>query len=284
MVSLMHPSIQQHILNATHADKILNMEPIQHLWNHYGVLSRITLQGGTHDSVILKHIQIPIADHHPKGFATAFSRQRKIKSYQVEQYWYQHYNHLPVHKIKCRTPRCLDSFHHNDEIFLLLEDLTLAGFSPRSSAIDWQQIEITLQWLAYFHAQFLHQSPIGLWTRGTYWHLATRPDELERIQGKTLYWVASLIDAQLNTASFQTFVHGDAKLANFCFHHTENTVAAVDFQYIGQGCGMKDLAYFVGSVLDEDACERYEENILACYFSHLHTALAGQACNMKALE
>ena len=79
----MHLSIQKRIITATNAQSILAIDQIQPLWNNYGVLSRITLQGGTYNSVILKHIQIPSNTTHPKGFATALSRQRKIKSYQI---------------------------------------------------------------------------------------------------------------------------------------------------------------------------------------------------------
>jgi Ser/Thr protein kinase RdoA (MazF antagonist) len=59
---------------------------------------------------------------------------------------------------------------------------------------------------------------------------------------------AAVIDQVLNNCSYQTIVHGDAKLANFCFSK-EGAVSAVDFQYVGGGCGMKDVAYFLGSCL-----------------------------------
>ena len=46
-------------------------------------------------------------------------------------------------------------------------------------------------------------------------------------------------------------------------------VAAVDFQYTGRGCGMKDVAYFIGSCLYEDDCEAMESQLLDYYFSVL---------------
>jgi thiamine kinase-like enzyme len=61
---------------------------------------------------------------------------------------------------------------------------------------------------------------------------------------------APVIDEKLNTCAYKTFVHGDAKLANFCFA-PDGQVAGVDFQYVGGGCGMKDVAYFIGSCLNE---------------------------------
>ena len=50
-------------------------------------------------------------------------------------------------------------------------------------------------------------------------------------------------------------------------------VAAVDFQYVGGGCGMKDVAYFIGSCLTENECERLEAQILDTYFEFLQNAL-----------
>ncbi|MEL7401558.1 MAG: oxidoreductase family protein, partial [Pseudomonadota bacterium] len=48
-----------------------------------------------------------------------------------------------------------------------------------------------------------------------------------------------------------------------------NHVAAVDFQYVGGGCGMKDVAYFLGSCLTENKCQALETELLDFYFSAL---------------
>ena len=36
---------------------------------------------------------------------------------------------------------------------------------------------------------------------------------------------------------------------------------------------MKDVAYFIGSCLNENECEQYEDQILDIYFEHLQRAL-----------
>ena len=97
---------------------------------------------------------------------------------------------------------------------------------------------------------------------------------------------ASTIDERLSKSSFQTFVHGDAKLANFCFGDDGGSVAAVDFQYVGGGCGMKDVAYFISSCLDEDESEAMAPDLLDRYFELLRDALerSGKAVDFAALE
>ncbi len=117
------------------------------------------------------------------------------------------------------------------------------------------------------------ETPDSLWETGTYWHLATRPDELKALDDADLKVAAPALDRTLSTATYRTFVHGDAKLANFCFSETGDCVAALDFQYVGGGSGMKDVAYFIGSCLDEPACEAQESNLLDCYFATLRDAL-----------
>jgi thiamine kinase-like enzyme len=126
--------------------------------------------------------------------------------------------------------------------------------------------------LAKFHASYLGKTPDGLWEVGTYWHLETRPHELEVLADYKLKKAAALIDDKLNNCKYKTFVHGDAKLANFCFS-PDGQVAGVDFQYVGGGCGMKDVAYFIGSCLNESDCERLESQILDTYFEYLQDAL-----------
>ena len=109
--------------------------------------------------------------------------------------------------------------------------------------------------------------PDKLWPIGTYWHLNTRLEELDALTDLQLKQAAFEIDKRLNDAHYQTIVHGDAKLANFLFN--EKQAAAVDFQYIGGGVGIKDVAYFMSSIFDENQLETYEEQLLDCYFNFL---------------
>ncbi|MEQ8240549.1 MAG: phosphotransferase, partial [Cyclobacteriaceae bacterium] len=107
---------------------------------------------------------------------------------------------------------------------------------------------------------------------GCYWHLDTRPEEWQKMGNKDLKLAAQAIDDQLKNAKYQTLVHGDAKLANFCFKKT-GEIAAVDFQYVGKGCGMKDVAYFLSSCFEDKVCEQYEKELLSHYFEQLEIAL-----------
>jgi thiamine kinase-like enzyme len=155
---------------------------------------------------------------------------------------------------------------------MVLEDLDEAGYPLRKRSLTWEEITACLAWLAQFHASYLGKTPKGLWEVGTYWHLETRPQELALLEDQKLKEAASVIDERLNTCTYKTFVHGDAKLANFCFAK-DGQVAALDFQYVGGGCGIKDVAYFVGSCLNDRECERLEEQILNTYFECLQSAL-----------
>ena len=84
----MHGNVQQRILMHTNANSIHRVELIQPLWNNYGTLSRVHLEGADYASVIVKHIQIPPELAHPRGFASNISKARKVKSYAVETHWY----------------------------------------------------------------------------------------------------------------------------------------------------------------------------------------------------
>jgi fructose-1,6-bisphosphatase/inositol monophosphatase family enzyme len=271
------------ILKSTQASSVTKIELIQNLWNNYGHLSRLYLEGSKHKSVILKHAIIPKEQFHPKGFGNSKSQQRKIKSYQVETSWYEDFNATNLEDNKSLTANCLGAFQKDGEFFILLEDLHEIELTETPSQIDFKTIQLVLKWLANFHAKFLSVSPSGLWEVGTYWHLETRPDELKVLEDETLKDMAPLIDKKLNNCKFQTIVHGDAKLANFCFSKDFNQVAAVDFQYVGAGCGMKDVAYFIGSCLDEESSENYEAEILEYYFNQLRIALKDQNINISEL-
>ena len=266
----MKPEAKQAILSCTNADEFSVSEIIQELWSDYGSIQRLTLLNGDYPSVVLKEIIAPKKSQHPRGWNTQTSHERKLKSYEVEVNWYQNYSDLCSDE--CRVPLHLMSKKGNSSL-ILLEDLNSVGFSARKTTVSIGEINTCLNWLANFHANFINVNPVGLWEIGTYWHLGTRNDEFEVMSEGPIKEHAHKLDEVLNTCRFQTIVHGDAKLANFCFSKDGKQVAAVDFQYVGGGCGMKDVAYFLGSCLDERECHKYESSALNYYFESLKLAL-----------
>lgn len=273
-----------YILSQTGASNLKIVEVIQQLWNGYGQLLRIQLSDSSYETVIVKYIQFPSKTNHPRGWNTSLSHQRKVKSYQVELEWYQHWAHKCP--ITFSVPKCLGTLNISNGFLLIMEDLSSSGFPLVKQQLLPIEIEACLTWLANFHAYFLHTIPEKLWNIGTYWHLDTRPDEFDSMSDIALKKAAHEIDATLNNCKFQTLVHGDAKVANFCFSQDGKEVAAVDFQYVGGGCGMKDFAYFMGSCLDEQACQELIPFYLDFYFELLLKAISLQCrkINVTALE
>lgn len=265
----MNNYFQSIILKATGASSLFQIETIQNLWSGYGKIMRIGLTDAAVESVVVKLVQLPQKANHPRGWNSDIGHERKLKSYQVETSWYEHYSRWS----KARLPTCLALESQGEEVLMVLEDLDKAGFPLRKTSLSWEEVAACLEWLAQFHASYLGKSPEGLWNKGTYWHLATRPQELAALKDNALKKAAELIDRKLSSCQYSTLVHGDAKLANFCFGE-DGKVAGVDFQYVGGGCGMKDVAYFIGSCMEEKDCEQLEEEILNTYFSALNEATA----------
>ena len=265
------------IARVTGAHRAKVSEAIQELWSGYGEIVRVALTGAPDKSVVVKHVQLPQSASHPRGWNTDISHERKINSYKVETAWYKQW--AKRCDDSCRIPHCVAVETVEEEVLIVLEDLDEAGYSARITHATLSDMQLCLSWLAHFHATYMGEAPTDLWETGTYWHLATRPDELAILkksspQERALAEVAEKIDALLSGAKYQSFVHGDAKLANFCFSEEGTAVAGVDFQYVGGGCGMKDVAYFIGSCLYEEDCEKYEEHLLDYYFNELSSALA----------
>ncbi len=244
---------------------------LQTLWSGYGEIRRVHLEGGAAQTAILKRVTPPSEQRHPRGWASDASHQRKLRSYAVEQAFYSRYQERCTSV--CRVPRCFGTarLHDPEGWLFVLEDLDAAGFAGRCRSVSEHEVEHCLKWLADFHAVFLGTAPDDLWPTGTYWHLATRPDELAVTSDAQLKRAAPLLDARLNACTFKTLVHGDAKLENFCFG--ESGVAAVDFQYVGGGAGIKDVAYFFSSCWDGKQCERLAPRYLERYFELLDARL-----------
>lgn len=280
----MNEHFKELILKSTDSTDFFEIEKIQDLWSGYGVIARYGLEGGTRESVVVKHIRLPHKSEHPRGWNSDISHKRKIKSYAVEVAWYRDWSKRCNES--CYVPSCLASDQQNNETLIVLEDLSRSGFEKVKSNVSLKEMKVCVNWLAHFHATFMGQLPKGLWKNGTYWHLDTRPEELKALKDLPLKKAAQKIDQKLRSSPFQTFVHGDAKLANFCFSKDSQKVAAVDFQYVGAGCGMKDLVYFMSSCLYEEECERLEKEILDFYFEVLRRTLVkkGSSVNGEELE
>jgi len=259
-VLVLSNEITDFILGSTSLTSIEKVETVQALWGGYGQLLRVHLEGSDFPSLVVKIITPPELDNHPRGWNTITSNQRKLKSYQVEKNWYNNYNEIDLNH---RFPKCIATKDIGDAQVMLLEDLQLSNLHPQASILKEPQIRAVLDWLASFHAYYLGKEPVGLWDIGTYWHLDTRPDEYERMQNQSLKLNATKWDDLLNNAQFKTIVHGDAKQANFCFSE-DNGVAAVDFQYVGGGAGVKDVAYFLCGLGDQYLIEN--ANVLIKYY------------------
>ncbi len=261
----------QAVIAATGASAATKQIIIQPLWSGYGEIIRVKLRDANAATCIVKHIKPPVEKRHPRGWNSDYGHQRKLHSYQVEVAWYKDWSqHCDDN---CRVPHCYTAGQFGNENILVLEDIDASGFPLRKNRLDATGALPCLSWLAHFHAKFLEQEPTKLWPTGTYWHLATRSDEFSAMRNGAIKQAAKKIDQRLDECHFKSVVHGDAKLENFCFSRDGQKVAAVDFQYVGGGCGMKDVVYFLGSCLDEIECERYQTSLLDHYFSSLKSAL-----------
>lgn len=274
----MYSEFERYLMSVSGAKDCEEQMVIQSLWSGYGKISRYRLEGAKLSSVVVKRITSDRVENHPRGWNTKRSHERKLKSYLVETNWYEKWaSECPK---ASRIPQLIGVFEKGVNRWIVLEDLE-PQFPIRKTAVETEDIYNCLLWMAQFHAKFLNRTPNKLWSVGTYWHLDTRPDEWRLIENEELKEKASKIDQELKGATFQTIVHGDAKLANFCFDDTEKAVAAVDFQYVGGGCGMKDVAYFLGSCLSENMLKEKEHELLEYYFIELRRAVSVYHPNIK---
>lgn len=250
------------VLQCTGATSVLRIEHVQSVWSGYGDVLRLELRGGTTDSIVVKRVNIPKNAQHPRGWATDRSEQRKRHSYDVETHFYRSVApHLPV---ACRVAEA----HHLAQPaagswIWVLEDLS-SDFPHRHSSLSPEAATPYVNWLAALHAAGLSLSTEGLWPTGCYWHLDTRPDEFTHMADGPIKRAAQWMDQQLSASRYQTLLHGDAKLANFCAN--ERSVAAVDFQYSGRGPGVRDVTYFLGSAFNSDELDAWADSLIDTYF------------------
>jgi len=267
--------VRQFIRDCTGCVDFSAPQRVQSLWSGYGEIRRLQLtygqEGGTSPkSIVAKWIDPPEAPVHPRGWGSDMSHQRKLESYRVESNWYQDYAGQCT--AECVVPVCLGQSSFDDATLLLLSDLD-THYPERYSRLNRAGVTSGLHWLAHFHARFLGTAPNGLWPTGTYWQLQTRPDEFDVMADGELKQAASWLHEKLESCAYKTLVHGDAKVTNFCFESSGDGVAAVDFQYVGAGVGIRDVVYFLGSCLDETELADNDSEYLDIYFNELDKAL-----------
>lgn len=256
------------------APEATRLERVASLWGGYGELLRARFPvAGEATTAIVKWI------HPPRGPRREDARghARKERSYDVELAWYRRY--AARCGARCRVATAWGALTRGSDRLLVLEDLDVAGFGERRSGSRARDLDACLGWLAALHATFLGVAPDGLWRTGTYWHLATRPDELAATRDVAVRDAAPVLDARLEGARFRTLVHGDAKAENFCFG-SGGAVAAVDFQYVGGGVGVRDVAYLLYGAADaRDVGPRLDR-----YFAELARHLAERGIDARPIE
>lgn len=232
---------------------------LQTLWGGYGELFRVQLEGAPVRTAVVKHVAPPA------GARDTISDRRKRRSYDVEHAFYRRY--AGRCDDTCRVAHAYGSRSEVGAWWLVLEDLDASGYLERHDPARGPALDACLRWLASFHARFLGDPGDDLWPQGTYWHLATRLEELAAVKDAAIRATAHELDAALAAATHQTVLHGDAKEANFCFT-PDARVAAVDFQYTGRGCPMKDVAYLLYG---------HDDAHLDTYFAALRAELGERA-------
>jgi hypothetical protein len=256
--------------------QLLKQATLQRLWSDYGEIARY-YSPRLAKTMIVKHVAPPAEVHHPRGWHSDIGHQRKVQSYHKEVAFYQSF--AAICDEYCYVPQfiaLIQNREHGEQQTLVMEDLDSIGFTQVYQSVSELQIQPVLSWLAHFHARFLAVETAALWPIGSYWHLATRQAEYNIMPTGVLKKNAKIIADRLEGAHFRTLIHGDAKLANFCFS-TNDDVAAVDFQYVGRGVGFKDVMYFLGSCLSDKLLWEKHDEYVDYYFEVLKNVLLRQS-------
>lgn len=251
----------------------------------------------------------------PRGDASDIGHQRKLDSYVCEAAFYQHCadrtirggaaiaRPLLVSTSEISSSDKKESSSSPFSLTLVLSDLRPTHPEFARGGLRPEQLRASLRWLARFHAVWWgcrgeDESenenenensddaslilPRELADReGTFWHLDTRPEELEAIPDDGGGFLTHLKQeargiADELKAEANTLTHGDAKAANFCWSNKSGSdpvsAAAYDFQYVGRGVGARDVAYLLSSAGSSSDAEQLESS-LDFYFERLQEDL-----------
>jgi hypothetical protein len=207
--------------------------------------------------------------------------------YEREVSFYQHLATL----ITTRTPHCYFAERdENDNFLLLLEDLSPSAVVDQFTGVSLGTARAGLASLAGLHGPTHARGDLhgASWLRGVSEELgplyhAVLPvlfDQFlerygERIDDELRAMVSALRDRLALFSDYATpfpcVTHGDFRTDNLLIDARNGTVAmaVVDWQTIGVGSPLLDVAYFLTTSLTPEDCARYEFELLDYYLAKL---------------
>lgn len=281
----------QSIANQLGETQLVVQERVQSLWKGYGEILRLWLPKAQ-KTVVAKWVSPPELGKQATD-AERNGHTRKVHSFEVERFVYQNLS-MRCSEL-CKSPTLLatnQSHSVTNSIIIVMEDLDSSGFHLRGVGNNVDEVSRCLHWLAHFHAEFFGEEQCqpalisNLWYQGNYWHLATRKEEWAVMSESPLKSHAQDIADKLANAAFKTVIHGDSKLANFCFNSTSDRVAAVDFQYCGLGSAVTDVMILLSSSLSEPMLLTHAQGLFDDYIACFQSAMKARhpAHNTDAIE
>jgi aminoglycoside/choline kinase family phosphotransferase len=201
------------------------------------------------------------------------------------------YQHLAA-TIATRTPRC--SFAERDDtdnFLLLLEDLSPSAVIDQFSGVSIGTARAGLSALAGLHGPTHAKTSLhdAAWLRGVSTELQPLYESvLPILFDQFLERYDARLDEELRTmvlalkdrlALFSDYVtpfpcvtHGDFRTDNLLIDACDGSVAlaVVDWQTIGVGSPLLDVAYFLTTSLSSEDCARHEFELLDYYLTKMH--------------
>jgi hypothetical protein len=221
-----------------------------------------------------------------------------LKCYTLELGWYREL----ASQAQVACPRCLHLESANDDLdfVLLLEDLAPARQGDQLAGASVRQIEAALKQAARLHAPFWGNGRADAyeWLRPSENSTnmirmllpALYPKFRERYAGRLSGDILEMgeefvakLDGYLRRAPAATTVqHRDFRIDNILFAPDDVHAFVVDWQTLGIGAGVSDVAYLIGtSIADPAVRERQERRLVEFYASEL--AALGVRADMGAL-
>jgi hypothetical protein len=161
------------------------------LWAGYGSVWSLQVTYATSGGeppvrYVVKHVAPPSAQQ-----PSSVGHARKLRSYVAEAAFYQHAAPLVLHagsvaRAAAPLPEPAHVAASDTEMLFILSDLR-TNYPRSADALNLADARAALSWLAAFHATFYNSrqaadpGALGLWPRGSYWHLATRREELAKV-------------------------------------------------------------------------------------------------------